>query len=886
MKNKAKVHLMQWWLVLPLFAAVMLCTSCREDYILDEQEPEWLGESIYDFLAAKGTYSYYVRLIEDLNYKDVLQRTGSKTLFVVDDETFNAFLQDNSWNVKKYEDLDSVQKQQILFSSMLNNVFFTSMLGDAPGPQKGMSVRRASALTKSVVHSVDRSQFPDNFYWSPEVLKTDHIYLRQDNTAPPMITFTNSYLVNNALKGSDYAFITNQPATYVYNPSDIFVNGVRVVESNLKCKNGVIHRLEKLPTPLTSMAEVVCTDKSTQLFGKLLDRFSAPFLSTETTTLPDGTTAPVYVKKYFSGNGHKVGLTQFRGENSYNVLFNTTPTDSAFADPEKDDDRLIFDPGWNTYTESDLKPMYEDMAAMFVPTDEALDKFLREGAGKFLYDCYGSWDGIPNEVLDDLLNNHMQTSFAGSVPSKFEQIKTFKQYDMGLKANNVQKSVLCSNGVVYVTDSVYAPVSYVAVTAPFMVNDNMDVMKTTTSQYGFEAYLLSMDSYYSFLVPTDEEFWYLDPLSVAKGEAEYWKVSYDTENKKIKVHVYDSLRVSFKREETNASVIQNRLEDVIDQHIIVGDISAAFDGSKTYYQTKGNGTVKVVPSTTSSDGLDICGGYQIENNEVITVPKTRIMPGGNGKTYIMPSLAQSPVKSVYRAMTERAESKTDPFHNFYNLMLDAGVFAMDDSYAMSDKYTIDIFNTYHYTIYVPSNEAIEAAINDGLPTIESAEAYLKSVGIEPEDPDGIKYLDLVSSILHDFVCYHIHDNSVYIGGAQVDKREYQTGNLDAVDNVFRRLTVSANNTSLVVKDNAGYEHSVNVADGQEGMSYNVMTRDYLFNDGVSGVKEEDSNIKECKQIETSSFAVIHGIDGVLLYDQNQLRGYQEKLERMQQELNK
>ena len=72
MKNKAKAHLMQWWLVLPLFAAVMLCTSCREDYILDEQEPEWLGESIYDFLAAKGTYSYYVRLIEDLNYKDVL----------------------------------------------------------------------------------------------------------------------------------------------------------------------------------------------------------------------------------------------------------------------------------------------------------------------------------------------------------------------------------------------------------------------------------------------------------------------------------------------------------------------------------------------------------------------------------------------------------------------------------------------------------------------------------------------------------------------------------------------------------------------------------------------------------------------------------------------
>lgn len=879
MKNNPKGRLSRWWLLMPMLVSVMLSvTSCREDYILDEQEPEWLGESIYDFLVEEGKYSYFVRLIEDLNYKDVLQRTGSKTLFVVDDETFNTFLRDNSWNVRSYEELDSVKKQQILFSSMLNNVFFASMLGDAPGPQKGMSVRRSSALTKSVVHSLERSQFPDNFYWSHKVLGNDHVYLRQDNTAPPMVTFTNNYLVNNALKGSDYAFITNQPSTYVYNPADIFVNGVRVAESNLKCKNGVVHRLEKLPTPLVSMAEEVCSNESTQLFSELLDRFSAPFLSTETTTLPDGTTAPVYVKKYFSQNGHAVGLEQFRGESAYNVPFLTTPTDSAFAEV---DDALIFDPGWNTYTESGIKPMNEDMGAMFVPTDEALDEFLREGAGQFLYNYYGNWANIPNHVLDDLLNNHMQTSFAGSVPSKFSQIKTYKQYDMGVKTENVLGAVLCSNGVVYVTDSVYAPVSYVAVTAPFMVNENMNVMKSATSQYGFEAYLLSMDSYYSFLVPTDEEFWYLDPLSVAKGEAEYWKVSYDTDELKIKVKVYDSLQVNFKRDLTDASIIQNRLEDVIDQHIIVDDISAAFDGKKTYYQTKGNGTIKVVPN---ANGLEICGGFQVENKKAIAVSNKKIMTGGNGKTYIMPSLAQSPLKSVYSAMAAQAKDETSPFYQFFNLMMDGGVFTMDDSYAMSDKYTVDVFNTYHYTIYVPSNDAIKEAINNGLPTMESAEAFLESEGIDPEDPEGVEYLELVGSILHDFVCYHIHDNSVYVGGEHIKGREYQTGTLDAVDNVFRRLTVSADNTSLVVKDNAGYEHNVNVAGGQEGILYNVMTRDYLFNDGISGVKEEDSDITKCKQIETSSFSVIHGIDGVLLYDQNQLKEYQERLESKLQEL--
>lgn len=881
MKNNTKDFWGRRWLFVPLMLSVVLCiTSCREDYILDEQEPEWLGESIYDFLVEEGKYSNYVNLIKDLGYEVVLGQTGSKTLFVVDDETFEAFLQDNPWGVKSYQELDSIKKQQILFSSMLNNVFFSSMLGDAPGPQKGMSMRRNSALTGYSVKEVHKSQFPDNFYWGESLIKDDWILLAQDNTPVPMVTFTNSYLVNNALKGSDYAFITNQPSTYVYNPTDVFVNGVRIVEPNLKCKNGVVHRLEKLVPPLTNMAEVVCTNESTQRFGELLDRFSAPYPSVSS-EMVNGVPKPVYVKKYFTTRGHTTGLEQDFASSGTNVPIMTTPTDSAVGAG------LKFDPGWNTLTSSDIKSMNQDMAAIFVPTDEALDKFLYEGNGKFLYTRYGGWDGIPNHVLADLLNNHMKSSFANSVPSKFAQVKNDAQIDMGIKENNVTEAILCCNGVVYLTDSVYAPVSYVAVTAPTLVNDNMHVMSWATETYGFLAYLHSMDSYYSYLLPTDEEFWYLDPLSVAKGEAEYWRFLYDDDNKKVRAFVYDSLRVTLKGELVSSSMIQNRLEDLIDQHIIVDDINAAFKGDKYYYKTKGNGTVKVLPSTTS-DGLDIYGGLQVETNSPIVVPKDKIMPGGNGTTYIMPSLAQSPLRSAYSAIASQSTEEASPFYQFFKLMMDAGVFTMDDTYAMSDEYTIDIFNTYHYTIYIPSNESILAAIENGLPTMEAAEDSLESWGYDLEnlEADAEEYLGYVRSILHDFVCYHIHDNSVYVGGEQVSNREYQTGTLDAVNNIFRRLTVSADPSSLVVKDNAGNVHSVNIEEDKEGTLYNVMTRDYLFNDGVSAVSEKDLDITECKNIETSSFAVIHGIDGVLLYNQNQLSDYQAELENMQKNLKK
>ena len=72
---------------MPVVAAMLLTTSCREDYFLDEEEPGWLGASIYDYLKSQGDYKYYVKMIDELEYAEILAKTGSKTLFVVNDAT-------------------------------------------------------------------------------------------------------------------------------------------------------------------------------------------------------------------------------------------------------------------------------------------------------------------------------------------------------------------------------------------------------------------------------------------------------------------------------------------------------------------------------------------------------------------------------------------------------------------------------------------------------------------------------------------------------------------------------------------------------------------------------------------------------------------------------
>jgi hypothetical protein len=93
-----------------LIAGLSWLYSCRDEYYYDDEEPEWLGESIYDYLKQEGVYTYYVRLIDDTEYTATLAKTGSKTLFVVKDEDFEAFLRDNPWGVSSYEELSQTQK--------------------------------------------------------------------------------------------------------------------------------------------------------------------------------------------------------------------------------------------------------------------------------------------------------------------------------------------------------------------------------------------------------------------------------------------------------------------------------------------------------------------------------------------------------------------------------------------------------------------------------------------------------------------------------------------------------------------------------------------------------------------------------------------------------
>lgn len=821
---------------------LLACTSLTActGYDLDEQMPDWLGSSIYAYLNEEGNYTSFVRLIDDLNYGDVLSKTGSKTLFIADDAAFDRFYASNNWGVRRYEDLSPAQKKLLLNGAMINNAYQTMTLSSTEGPKEGDCMRRLTAI--SPYDSVPRilpADMPNNAYWAQHKNKPDGILCLKDMTAVPMIHFLEKQLVYNKITNDDYNFLFNH--TTSRQSGDASVNGISIEEQNIKCLNGFVHQMAEVMTPLDNMAEIVRKNPSTSAYSRLLERFCAPYYSAQATTnynrLNNTNVDSVYQKRYFSDRSQNgAALTMSPG----NVPVNG---------------RLKFDPGWNSYYSSTVSQttnevaLQENMALMMVPSNAALERYWNEEGGEVLKDYYKYWDSIPDHVLAKLINNNMHNSFIGSVPSKFSTVLNDANNEMGLTEADIDSVILGCNGAIYLTNKVFSPTTYASVSFPALINDNMNIFYWAIEQLEYYAYLNSMESYYSFFIPTNEALLqYIDPVSYGQTMTKVYRFFYDplaptdAERVKASMWTYDvttSTLVDSLGMATYAQ-ITNRLKDMLDYHIVIGNVE---DGN-TYYQTKGGGTIKIEKAQQGAGHMTVAGGLQLEKNKNITV--TRVYDEsneGNGKTYI---LEKEPLmtgeKAVYDLLSEKPE-----FSKFLGLLQGSTFFetVRDKTYACGST-NISLLNTFHYTVYVPTNDSIQALQDAGkLPTWEQVEAeFLTSVK------------DSLTKVITDFLKYHIQDNAVFIGSGN-HSGEYETACINPITKRFYKLNITADNNGITIKDLA--KRTIHVTSNPA--LRNLMAREYQYNNKDAALANE---------IETSSYVVVHQIDRPLYYSETQL----------------
>lgn len=897
MKRKTIVAKKRRWTVratcgLLLGATVALSLQSCSDDVLTGQ-PEWLGNSIYERLQEEGNYSTVIRLIDDLNQREVLAHTGSRTLFVADDAAYAEWFKNNSWGVSSYGQLTTAQKKQLLNNAMVRNAYLIELMSNANVSgviMEGMAMRRETATTLyDTIYVMPVSEMPLTGAWAsvrnrgraiPIMKAGDH------SDTPPMIHFLPAYMQFHNINSEDLAILTNGQAT---SAQEAWVNGKKVVERDITCKNGYIQKMDGVVEGTPNMAEILRQHSKMSMWSHLVDRFSAPYFDRE------GTDA--YNHEY--NKQDSLFCLRYFSKRSYGGRANDRwPDNSTQAQA-----LLNFDPGWNQYIYENTSgyDLHNDAGAMIVPTNEALTEWWNN-QGRDLQDEYKEWDSIPDATLAKLINVNMLPTFSESVPSKFGHVLNDAKEVLGISKEDVDSCFMGCNGVVYMVNKVFAPAEYSSVAYPALAHEStMNIVYWGIDQRNFLPYLLSMDSKYALLLPNNEAMKnYIDPATYGRMQGD------SLESPQLIEFKYDRTKGSSERvqatrynstvdadgnitkgiqaeanvdRDRSYGVIEKMFDDLVDQLIIVIP-----DKTKTledyvkegyeFFKTKGGTLLRV---TDNGGALAFEGGWQMDHNHKKLTAK-EVFPKTNGRSYLldeqMPLATQ---KSLY--MTLKGQPEYEGFLNLLeNDYSDLLSTRMNRAYTPADEAhnnkNLRLFDNYNYTVFIPSTEAIARLQEQKLlPTFrelrqldDNGESLLDSLclaegwydAMTPEtEKDELqkKVTDAIKNVISDFVRYHVMDRSAAIGlvpdAGMNGPNNYESMKRNPETGRFFPLKVSFDQTSLTVTDVEGNTRTVKKREGL----YNNIIREYWFQGTGNN-----------RRLYMASSAVAHLIEEPLYYE--------------------
>lgn len=958
--------------------------SCSDDFDLDETMPSFLGESIYDELNSRTDrkFSTVIRLIDDLDYKDVLSKTGSKTLFVADDDAYAEFFKTTDWKdangnpVRSYDQLTTAQKRWLLYGSMLNNAYVLEMMTTVQGPTKNVCLRQISSLSATdTIPYFSWNELPENLnetdaastelsdrkFWEPYRKQSiGGMYLALDGQAPLLTHFLQAQMKEEDITHGDVSFVLNLDGTAnAWTDADTqnrsYMYNAQVLEQDVTCLNGYYHVLDKVLVTPQNMAEEIRRCSKTSLFSAMLDRYSAPYydmtLTDEYKALHTISADTVYKKLYFASRGQKGALSTDADGEKLGYSFS-----------------LPYDPGWNQYTVNQ-SAKERDMAAMFVPSDQAMKNFFLDGGGKSLIERYGKKENteanllynlyqIPMDVFEPLISNLMKESFNETVPSKYLTITNSVQDQMFAASDYPSIAdykaafdtvMLANNGVVYVMNELISPPAYAAVTGPILWDKDAVIMKTVInaddpteytssgtpveqplSKY-YDTYLSAMQANFSLFVPSDScllNYGYVDPVSFASSQStgrRFWTFApnaKDAGGQTIpidgKAYAYNILRpmtpgaITAARSDYNGSLTsgygltkKQMLTDMVDHHIIVHEDNEdeGIDNSRRFYNSRSGAPIyiKTFAKDNVGTGMVLDGGFQlyVNNDESadndfdchVTKGYDLSKGYGNGHTYFIDRPMQATVYNVFQVFNtqfaptdsifftqcqsvselagfewfEEACREADLSDDEWNTLKRKYLIFAENSSSTGGRLTaansqlVRFFNNYRYTIFVPSDEAMQQAYANGLMSYEDIVEYVAPhidsdgkflSGSEDHDVENVKVkVKAMISTLVDFLKYHFCDESYFVDINNASNSA-QSATSDASTGLYIKVNVAQSPNAMTVTDASG--RTANVSSSLN----NKLARDY----------EVDQALGEARYIKSSSFVVLHGIDNYLNFN--------------------
>ena len=421
----------------------------------------------------------------------------------------------------------------------------------------------------------------------------------------------------------------------------------------------------------------------------------------------------------------------------------------------------------------------------------------------------------------------------------------------------------------------------------------------------YSMYLSATGNNFSLFIPSDNALkTYYDPVSCMISNQPYvLSFEYDSQNAaspiSARAYKYDPINHMTDYDEPlpvtiPTAQLYNRLKDMLDAHIIVHDESepnGIFSG-KSVYHTKGGAPIMVTDITADTIGTKLQGAWQMEHDEYCTIQAafdgTRQTNGyGNGMTYIIDRPLQSNVNSIYSVFHKSSVSRN--FSKFFELcqvdptaVEDAGFVdeystrkekdaALNDymvftSTSPTMDYSVSFLTDHHYTLFVPTNEAMDEAFAKGMPTWDDVREFIDKAKQEiqtkqesnpdydPEEDTEIykTKAQVMCALILNFVRNHFQRGAVYAYESATITTQNETEFYDAEAGSYDTLTVRL--------EHSGSDYKLSITDRTGHVSHTTIDKNILTRDMQYDRQDDGATI-----IETSSYAVMHGIDHVLDY---------------------
>lgn len=915
-----------------MMAAAAMVTSCKDEVLTGQ--PSWLGNSIYERLQEEGNYTTVLRLIDDLEQREVLAHTGSKTLFVADDDAYKEWFTHNDWGVRSYADLTTAQKKLLLNNAMIDNAYLIELMSNSKAksdngtPKEGTAMRRETSVSiYDSVYIMQPSEFPATKAWDELREAGKAIPIFRDMTEPPMIHFLPAFMRYHKITDEDLAILTNQQAQ---STAEAWVNGKRVSTRDITCKNGYIQKVDGVIQSTPNMAEIVHQHGGLTQWARLLDRFSLPVRDDDGMG-EFGTFSKEYNRLY-KRNEFAYFLSYNSDRYANNALVKTAQDKNDIGG------KLVFDPGWNQYVDARLDvDLHNDGGVMIAPTNAALDDFWN-GEGRALKEEFGSWDNVDIKVLTSLIRNHQLGTFTEAVPSKFGNVLNDAYEQLGITPADVDSCFMGCNGVVYMTNKVFMPVEFRSVLAPALLhtktmnivywaltgaelfylehrNSAGKIESTETFPFNYKPFLLSMNSRYGLLLPSNDALQnFIDPYSYGNGgevtnvseegdsttqlkmtsvEWEFDRSKRQDEYVQAKTHDVvvqsDGTLTDLGNTPTKLSKerIRNLLENFLEQLIIVipdstkqKTIADYVNEGYPYFLTKGGSIVRA--SKGANGNLCFEGGWQMEGHGA-PVEVSETYTEGNGVSYqLNGQLPLSASKSLLMVLDEHEEyhafrelAKND-LTGLFGWRLKAGTGNNNTFTAGSRKLNNEnmlLFDNYNYTVYVPTSSVIEKLQDDG---------YLPSVDVVNIDFLDSKQLDKVDSVI---LADGLMDHDLYRSYGSADQRRCRSTMKELIKNIVRdfvRYHVQDHSIAVGLASDrysgqfesmkrnplnnrfftlgVKYDNQQITVTDELGQQHHVITTPGLYNNVIREYWYSGQLLR------MSSDAVVHLIDGVLNYE--------------------